>query len=89
MRIATLFSAVLFISPLWAAPKFFPSQPALNGVYDIKGTELCSTAKHTLAYLNKGKNYDPQVIHDGKVIKISLDRVKKPWNLFVKTKKIK
>ncbi|HFL2260372.1 hypothetical protein SCZ71_04645 [Legionella pneumophila serogroup 1] len=87
MRIATLFSAVLFISPLWAAPKFFPSQPALNGVYDIKGTELCSTAKHTLAYLNKGKNYDPQVIHDGKVIKISLDRVKKTLEFICQNQK--
>lgn len=73
----TFFSAALFISPLWAAPKFLPSQPAFYGIYDIKGAELCSTANHTLAYLNKGKSYDPQVIHDGKVIKISLERVKR------------
>lgn len=59
-----------------AAPHFEHVNPSFKGTYLIDGAALCATAKHTLAYLNKGTEYDPQVIHDGKVIKIPLKRVK-------------
>ncbi|WP_133140757.1 hypothetical protein [Legionella genomosp. 1] len=62
---------------LAAAPQFKPMQPQLQSVYEINTQALCSTAKETLAYLNKGPGYDPQVIHGGKIVPVSLERVKK------------
>ncbi|KGP64063.1 hypothetical protein EP47_07870 [Legionella norrlandica] len=86
MRIGILFLGLLFNYQSWAAPKFLTSLPAFYGTYGTNGTDLCNTAKHTLEYLNKGKNYDPQVIHDGKVIKISLGRVKKTLKFICQNK---
>lgn len=37
---------------------------------------LCATAKNTLAYLDKGVAYDPHAIHEGRIIKIPLQKVK-------------
>jgi hypothetical protein len=76
MRIGTLFLSLVFIQHAFAAPQFSVSAPVFQGQYDFKGAKLCATAKQTLAYLNKGPAYDPQVIHAGKPVKISLDRVK-------------
>ena len=59
-----------------AAPHFIPSHPIQKGDYAINGQALCATAKETLAYLNKGTSYDPQVIHGGKIMKLPLERVK-------------
>jgi hypothetical protein len=59
-----------------AAPRFIPAQPFDSRHYEINGPALCATAKETLAYLNKGSHYDPQVIHEGKVFKVPLTRVK-------------
>ena len=44
--------------------------------YEIDGPALCATAKETLAYLNKGPDYDPEVIHAGKISPVSLSRIK-------------
>ncbi len=76
MRIGTLFFSWMFIQLTFAAPQFNRSAPDFQTHFDFKGAELCATAKETLAYLNKGSAYDPQVIHAGRVIKIPLDRVK-------------
>ena len=59
-----------------AAPRFVPAEPFSDTHYAINGSALCSTAKETLAYLNKGSHYDPRVIHEGKVFKVPLARVK-------------
>lgn len=59
-----------------AAPRFIPAQPLSALHYEMNGAALCATAKETLAYLNKGSHYDPQVIHEGKVFKLPLTRVK-------------
>lgn len=64
------------VSQAIAAPQFISSQPTFSGIYDFKGADLCATAKHTLAYLNKGKAYDPKVIHEGKVVSIPLEKIK-------------
>jgi hypothetical protein len=76
MRIGILFSSLMLMQLALAAPQFRVSHPDFQGHVDFKGAELCATAKETLAYLNKGPAYDPQVIHAGKVIKIPLARVK-------------
>jgi hypothetical protein len=68
-------SAIISLQTL-AAPHFSPDVPSMTLRYNINGPALCATAKETLAYLNKGNHYDPQVIHDGKVLKIPLSRVK-------------
>lgn len=60
----------------FAAPHFKPATPSFNGHYEIKGAALCATAKQTLAYINKGPHYDPQVIHDGKILPIKRARIK-------------
>lgn len=71
------FVAALFLSlQAIAAPHFSPAQPYSATHYAINGPALCATAKETLAYLNKGSHYDPRVIHEGKVIKVPLARVK-------------
>lgn len=60
----------------FAAPHFVPAEPSSSAQYDINGPALCATAKETLAYLNKGSQYDPRVVHEGKVFAIPLSRVK-------------
>ena len=60
----------------FSSPVFSKAIPLAAARYEINGPALCATAKHTLAYLNKGTNYDPQVIHPGKVLPISLSRIK-------------
>lgn len=59
-----------------ASPAFLPTKPLFDASYSIDGAALCATAKETLAYLNKGSQYDPRVIHAGKVFKLPLSRVK-------------
>lgn len=76
MRLRTLCFIWALVQPLFAAPQFNASAPVFNGHYQFNGAALCATAKQTLAYLNKGSAYDPQVIHVGKVAPVSLDRVK-------------
>lgn len=76
MRIYVFLCSMLLCFQSLAAPKFISEEPLLAPEYTIDGAALCATAKETLAYLNKGNNYDARVIHDGKVFKISLDRVK-------------
>ena len=71
-----LISLLLGITSLQAAPRFEVAQPSFNGVYALNGAKLCATAKETLAYLNKGKSYDPQVIHASKKLPITLNQVK-------------
>lgn len=60
-----------------ASPSFVNSHPDNQIAYHGNSKALCQTARNTLAYLNKGPQYDPQVIHDGKVMTIPLERVKK------------
>ncbi|MDR3443290.1 MAG: hypothetical protein P4L65_09750 [Legionella sp.] len=69
------FSLLLSIQAV-AAPRFAPAQPESAASYSINGAALCATAKETLAYLNKGSHYDPRVIHEGKVFKLPLSRIK-------------
>lgn len=61
---------------LCAAPQFTAAIPSFQGQFKMNGAALCATAKQTLDYLNKGTQYDPQVIHDGQVRFIPLTRVK-------------
>lgn len=76
MKIKTLFYSFLISFQAVAAPRFVPAEPLPATHYEIDGPALCATAKETLAYLNKGNHYDPQVIHEGKVFKLPLARVK-------------
>ncbi|MBI2785659.1 MAG: hypothetical protein HYX60_04860 [Legionella longbeachae] len=76
MKINFFFYSMLVSIQAFASAHFVPSQPLPTTHYEINGPALCATAKQTLAYLNKGKHYDPQVIHEGKVFKIPLSRVK-------------
>lgn len=61
---------------MFAAPHFSSDSPLPDARYEINGPALCATAKETLAYLDKGVDYDPQVIHSGKAFPVSLWRVK-------------
>lgn len=76
MKIRILFLSFILIQHLAAAPRFIASSPDFKAVYDFDGAALCATAKQTVAYLNKGSSYDPQVIHDGKALSIPLNRMK-------------
>ncbi|WP_019215123.1 MltA domain-containing protein [Legionella tunisiensis] len=76
MKIKVLFYSLLVSTQAVAAPRFVPAEPLPAKYYEINGPALCATAKETLAYLNKGNHYDPQVIHEGKVFKLPLARVK-------------
>lgn len=60
----------------WALPVFQRQKTLPASAYQISGQALCATAKETLAYLNQGSHYDPEVIHEGKVFRIPLSRVK-------------
>lgn len=75
MKLRVLLGLIL-IQQACAAPQFSVSSPSFQGRYNFKGAALCATAKETLSYLNKGAGYDPQVIHAGKVLQLSLKRVK-------------
>lgn len=68
--------ALLCCPVVFASSHFVHTPPAFSGEYRINGADLCATAKSTLAYLNKGHAYDPQVIHEGKVIKIPMQKIK-------------
>lgn len=76
MKIPCLITAFFICFQLHAAPKFVLSNPITASKYTTNTAALCATAKETLSYLNKGPQYDPQVIHEGRVMKISLDRIK-------------
>ncbi|MBA2709747.1 MAG: hypothetical protein H0U57_04035 [Tatlockia sp.] len=78
MKMKLLFSFFSLILSLaaFAAPRFIPANPLPSSHSEINGQALCATAKETLKYLNKGTHYDPSVIHEGKVVKIPLQRVK-------------
>lgn len=72
-----LWLAALFCSTGIAAPFFKQEIPLMTGQFVINGPALCHTAKQTRHYLDKGNAYDPAVIHAGRVLPISLVRVKK------------
>lgn len=76
MRVRLLLLTLMLGNSLFAAPNFIAAQPRERGTYNINGKALCATAKQTLAYLNKGTDYDPEVIHGGKALSIPLWRVK-------------
>ncbi|MCW8397364.1 hypothetical protein OQJ26_00960 [Legionella sp. PATHC038] len=78
MKIKVFFGIFFLLMNLGAvaAPHFVPAEPSPTARYEINGPALCATAKETLAYLNKGNGYDPRVIHEGKVFKVPLARVK-------------
>lgn len=76
MKLNIFFCGLLTCVQSLAAPQFILEQPLPASTYSINGSALCATAKETLAYLNKGAKYDAQVIHDGKVFKVPLSRVK-------------
>jgi hypothetical protein len=71
-----LLLGLLCFHSVFAVPNFVPAVPAFSGIYEINGASLCATAKNTLAYLNKGPAYDPEVIHDGKILNIPLAKIK-------------
>lgn len=76
MHIWAYILGVLLTCQTFAAPKFSQVTPEFQGRFDFKSAALCATAKQTLAYLNKGSAYDPQVIHAGTVMPIPLSRIK-------------
>ncbi|MFI4963336.1 MAG: hypothetical protein ACHP6H_05715 [Legionellales bacterium] len=67
---------LVLISQLVAAPQFSSGIPQLQGRWELNSSSLCNTARNTLAYLNKGSAYDPQVIHEGTIAPIPLARIK-------------
>ena len=77
MKINYFFCALLMNIQAVAAPRFVPEEPLTTSHYQINASTLCATAKETLAYLNKGSVYDPQVIHEGTVFQISLQQIKR------------
>lgn len=76
MKIKIFFCAFLLTIHAVAAPRFAPAEPVFSSYYAINGPALCATAKETLAYLNRGTLYDPKVIHEGKIFKLPLSRIK-------------
>ncbi|WED43526.1 hypothetical protein [Legionella cardiaca] len=77
MKTRILFYSLIISIKALAAPHFVPvAAPFPTTNYTINGPALCATAKETLAYLNRGGNYDSRVIHAGKVFKVPLARVK-------------
>ena len=81
----TGFSLLLSMQAI-AAPHFVLATPIPDTHYEINGSDLCATAKETLAYLNKGPVYDPQVIHPGTVCPISLLQIKTTLQFICKNK---
>ncbi|KTC65067.1 Uncharacterised protein (plasmid) [Legionella adelaidensis] len=59
-----------------AAPNFVKKSPHFNSTFLSDPAALCQTAKNTREYLDKGSAYDPQVIHSGKILPISLHDLK-------------
>lgn len=76
MKPFTLTFLLFCASTSFASPKFIYSSPGIIGKIDINAQAFCKTAKSTLDYLNKGSSYDPQVIHPGRTLPISLNRIK-------------
>ncbi len=76
MKLLFFFFALFLSIEALAAPHFVPAKPLPTKHSEINGPALCMTAKETLNYLNKGNHYDPRVIHEGKVFKVPLERVK-------------
>ncbi|STX51097.1 Uncharacterised protein [Legionella busanensis] len=72
----TLFLTLVILKASCAAPQFKLAEPIVDDRYEFNTQALCATAKETLAYLDKGADYDPEVIHPGKAIQIPLDRIK-------------
>lgn len=66
----------LCTSAAFASAQFIHSEPDFATTFKIDSQALCSTAKSTIAYLDKGVIYDPSVIHPGKKTKISLKKIK-------------
>lgn len=80
MRLGLLILGWFFFNQLSAAPQFISAAPDFRGQFEFNGAALCTTAKSTLAYLNKGTAYDPQVIHSGNPVPITLEQVKATLN---------
>lgn len=76
MKIKIFFLSLLLVQGCLAAPSFKSEAPLFKGQFNFNAVALCSTAKNTLAYLNKGQSYDPQVIHSGTIINIPVSRIK-------------
>ncbi|KTC85467.1 hypothetical protein [Legionella drozanskii] len=76
MKLKFFFASLLVSIQVIAAPRFIAAEPRSSTHYDINAPVLCKTATETLAYLNKGSQYDPRVIHGGKVFTVPLSRVK-------------
>lgn len=74
-NIILLFSFAASISS-FATPQFAAVTPSSADYYLTNTSALCATARETLKYLNRGSQYDPQVIHEGKVISLPLARIK-------------
>lgn len=74
--IRVLILGILCTGHAVAAPQFHATAPDFSGKYAINAQALCATASQTLAYLNKGPAYDPQVNHPGHIAPIPLDRIK-------------
>lgn len=64
------------LAGLLAANLQLPAQSATTIRYQINGAALCATAKQTLAYLDRGASFDPEVIHSGKLYPVSLQRIR-------------
>lgn len=77
MRILFCLLGLLLAGQPHASPRIVKASPQFASIYRIDGKALCKTARETLAYLNRGAEYDAQVIHEGKTFKIPLERVKK------------
>src|SRR4051812_25017119 len=71
-----LIALCLGLQVVYSASQFNVSNPQFHSSFDLKAKALCATAKETLAYLNRGYAYDSEVIHEGKQLKISVERVK-------------
>ncbi|CEG61525.1 conserved exported protein of unknown function [Legionella micdadei] len=76
MKLKLFFCSLLVSIQAVAAPRFVPAEPIFPTQSLINGPALCATALETLAYINRGNHYDPRVIHEGKVFRIPLTRVK-------------
>lgn len=67
---------ILVNTQVFAAPAFLRAMPLPAPHYEIDSKALCNTATQTLAYLNKGRAYDKEVIHGGQVLPIDESRIK-------------
>ncbi|CDZ78851.1 hypothetical protein BN59_03165 [Legionella massiliensis] len=76
MRTLLALAGLVLNFQAFSAPQFKASEPLTTKHYEINSPALCATAKETLAYLAKGHDYDPQVIHQGKVFTIPLSQLR-------------